>query len=511
MGGINHTVTYRAQYQTGGAWVNFPGLLSVETDIESSGGAGGPFAFGGSVLPRATLRCGPTAPATGWRRAPVRAWHTVEIDGVALPEERVFTGVLLSRDPDGDGWTFVAGGWDEEIATTEIRTALKYLRPLATATTITSVEDPTAGGYAGGVLNELFWRGGGRPGDELGGPMRPEYASAPWFYRCDGSSTTVEWPWVDGENAWQEALLLAEHAGGQVFMDNVGVMRYVNPLVLAEAVAGAPIIADTGPAAAGRILYDGELQIREDVRNAFNVAICTFQRRARQPRQEVYSARDPFVIEASANATRPLATRWPVLWRELLTGAVDYTVRVVACRFDGTPVTPVVTVISESAQLLTIQIANPLGEPILIASIAVDGRPVSTIQDGEARYVGPRFDANGARDVVRRLPESQYTQSQDAAERRARMAVEFVGVPRRTFVADNCPWEPGVRVGGYARLYSARRALVDVPCRIIGRKILNSGERMQLTLAEVTGLPKLSELWVIGQTYADGDVRKLGL
>jgi hypothetical protein len=258
------------------------------------------------------------------------------------------------------------------------------------------------------------------------------------------------------------------------------------------------------------VLYDGRLRRTLDVSTAYNVAVCNYQRRGIQPRQQVYEARYPFPpLEAGAAATRELAMQWPVIWRDLVSGAADYTVTVTAQRADTSSLSPTIAILSESAQVLEIRITNPLSEPIQVARIAIEARPLGVLEEGTARHAGARFDANGAEDVERRLDDSIYTQSQAAAERRARLAVAFDGVPRAIYDVDGCAYTPGVHVGGYARLYSARYGLADVPCRIIAREV--NGGRMALRLADVTGLPRLSDLWVVGQGYGDADVRRTGL
>jgi hypothetical protein len=501
--GSNHILTYRAEYQAGGSWQPFPGLLSLRTAIESGSGVG-PFQFGGATLPSADLDCTLAAPANGWLRAPFRAWHSVAIDGAAAVEELIFTGLLLSQEPTESGWSFRAGGWDQRIARQRVRTPLRYKRFLATRTTATSVEDPTVGGARPGLLNELFWRCGGRPADQAA-----SYPSAPFYYRCDGTSVKPEWAWVDGENAWTEALRLAEAAGGQIFMDSQGVIRYVNPLSLAETVAGAPIIADTGPQAANRVLYNGKVRRTLDVETAYNVAVCGYQRRGLGPRQPVYEARFPF--RPLDGGQRELAMQWPIAWRNIVTGAVDYVITVEGMASDQRIVAPTIAVLSESAQTLELRVTNPLAEPIQITRLAIEARPLSVLEEGTARYVAARFDANLAEDVERRLDDSIYTQSQAAAELRARLAATFDGTPRPVYEVDGCPWLPGIHVGGYARFYNSRYSLSDIPVRILARELDDSGATMRLRLADVTGLPRLSDLWVVNQTYLDSDQRRTGL
>lgn len=505
--GTSHVLSYRAFYKTGGSWVAFPGLLNISSIRVESGTGVGPFKFGGATLPTATLETTLSGPTTGWYRAPVYAELKVDVDGVAGSWERCFSGILKRQEPNGDatGYIYEAGGWDDDIGKIRVQTPLRYRRFLATKTTASSIEDPDDPDYRAGILNEVFWKAGGRPYDQAA-----SYTSADWYYGCDGTSVAPKWSWVDGENAWSEALALAEDAGGQIYMDAFGVIRYVNPLHLAEVVGGAPVIRDTGPWEAGAILHDGKPRPTIDLSAAYNAATCRFQYRDLQPRQEVYSARAPFRVGPEATVEHTLTTQWPVRWRTEA-GVVDYTIRPVCVDYAGAPVSLTISVTAEYAQSLVVSFTNPLSEPVMVAKIAVDGRPVSVVHEGEARYVGARFDANAARDVERRLADSIYTQTEPAALRRARMAVLFDGIPRPVYTGVRVPYLSGVNVGGYARFYSARLGLSDVPCRIIAKQIEASGRAMTLDLASVEGLRKLSELWVVGQTYAASDERRMGL
>jgi hypothetical protein len=156
-------------------------------------------------------------------------------------------------------------------------------------------------------------------------------------------------------------------------------------------------------------------------------------------------------------------------------------------------------------------LTNPLAEPVMITSIVVKGPPVAVTREGEARVVGPRFDANGAEDVERRLADSVYTQNEADAERRARLAVLFEGPPRPVYRGLECPYSPGVNLGMYARYFSQRLSITDLPVVVVGKELVDSGRRMLLDVASVAGLRKLSELWVVGQSYADADQRRMGL
>lgn len=87
----------------------------------------------------------------------------------------------------------------------------------------------------------------------------------------------------------------------------------------------------------------------------------------------------------------------------------------------------------------------------------------------------------------------------------------FEGTPRPVYRGLRCPYTPGVTVGGYARFYSSRLGISNLPCVIIAKEVTDDGAMMVLDLASTVGLRKLSELWITGETYADGIQRRLGL
>lgn len=497
--GTNHTITYGGQWKASGAWDAIPGLLSQTVTIESADGGSSPLGFAPNVLPRATFATTSASWSSPWRRVPVRLIATVTIDGAAPVAEYTFTGILIGRDRSGDVVSYEAAGWDERIRRARVRTPLRYRRPLATKTTGTSIEDPANPAYAAGLLNEVFFRAGGRPYEQV-----ITYPVADWYYSCDGSSVAPEWGWVDGENAWEEALELAEAAGGQVYQDALGTIRYINPLSYAETAGAVIHFADTGPQATNRVLFHhADMSVRENVEGLFNAAACRFVRRSLRQTQEIYKNRDPFSVDPGATVSRDLAMQWPI-WKY---GAVT----VAAGNYSGAAVSPTVAITEQSAQQLTISITNPSATlPMIVTEIRAEGQPVTVLHEGIARYVGARWDALAAEDVELRLRDSIYTQSEPAARRRSRMSVVFTGQPRPIYQIARAPFIPGLNVGAYALLSWSGGGIASLACRVTRRALLDDPGVMAVDLVPVTGIAKLSDRFVVGRTYADANVRTFG-
>jgi GTPase SAR1 family protein len=71
-----------------------------------------------------------------------------------------------------------------------------------------AIEDPTAGGYVGGLANELLWRSGGRPFDQAA-----TYPTALFYYVCQGSAVAPAYGWSDGDKAMMESMTGFKRAG----------------------------------------------------------------------------------------------------------------------------------------------------------------------------------------------------------------------------------------------------------------------------------------------------------
>lgn len=476
-------IAYRAFWNLGPGFVAMPGLLGFKVSSSAAVGPNG-LGWGTDVEISCDIRATDDTAAANWRLIP---WYgEIQKNGGAWV--RVFSGVLTDRSDDGEGLRYVAQGFKEKIKRAPVRTPLRYRRPIATRTTATSTENPASGAYLAGMANEVFWRAGGRPFEQAS-----LYTTAPWYYSCDASPVAPEWPWVDGENAWDALLELARAGGGQIYQDGNGVVRYVNPLKLAETGGSPPHFTNS--------VY-GRLTVDESVEGVFNVARSNYVRRALAIQQEIAKDTTPRTITPSAFIDVAVPFQWPIY---------DITaVVVVAARATGEPVTPTVTTLEETAQQLTIRITNPLStERIQVTQIRVEGNPITVAGEGVAVVTGPTFTGDGS-DVELRLEDSVYIQTQDDAERRCRMALAFYGRPRPIHTARDCPYDPTWFVGQYALVSNTRRGLASVGARIVSISIYASGERCDVGLVLLDGVPKLSDFFVAGQAYPGTTQRRLG-
>jgi len=477
------TISYRAFWRPAGSWVPFPGLRSFRVRVETAQGTNG-LGWGTDVTATATILATDATYNAAWEFIPV--YGEIQKDGG--PWVRAFMGILVDQDDDGRSLQYTAQGYKHLIERRPVRMRVSYRRPIATLTSATSIEDPSNPSYQGGLANEVFWQTGGRPAEQLA-----SYPTASYYYRCDANGVCPEWPWIDATNAWDELLNLAEAGGGQVYQDGNGIMQYVSPLKLAEATGGTvPHFTNS--------VYN-RLVVRKQTGDTFNVARANFVKRARDQQQEVVKDTTPRAIAASGSITVDLPIQWPIVRYDAIV--------VTAARGSGQPITPTVTVLSETAQQLTIQITNPLAERIRISQITVQGDPIVAAGEGVVVIAGPTWTATG-QSIELRLNESDYIQTADDAERRCRMALAFYGVPRPTYTAQRCPYDPSWFVGQYCLVSNTRRGLASVPARIVSIEIEESGRKCNVGLVLLQGVPKLSDFFVVGQSYPTGTQKRVG-
>lgn len=480
------TIAYQIEWDIGAGFVAMPGALGADVELQMHEGNGA-LGWGSSAVPRATIRADATTVDADWLHCPVRV--RVSVDGGAYQD--LFEGPLLEQDDDGISLSYTAGGWDTVIQRAPVRTPVRRRRPIATMTTELTDEDPDSG--RPGWINEVFWRAGGRPYQQAGA-----YAGAPFYYVCDGSSIAPGLYCVDGENAWEALLYLAEGAGGSIYQDAGGVMHFVNPLALAESEADPPHLSDGS--VTGGIPYH-RLTRKQSGEGVISAAHAPFKLRAAQVMQEVYKDTTPKDVPPSSFRDVDLAMQWPILSYGAIT--------VQAANSQGVAVAVTPTVLSQSGMRTTIRITNPSSTLALIVShIAVQGEPVTVVAEGSASFTGADV---GPTPSELRIPANDTIQTAGDARRLARLAVRFANTARPLYTASELPYDPRLIPGAYALLTNVRRGLAATPCRVTRVQVARSGAKItSLTLLPLAGLPKLSDFFIVGQTYADGDTRLYG-
>lgn len=483
--------TYTVEYHNGSTWVAVADELvqSVSGLVNTGGGSSG-LDFGANGAPRVTVELDDTSvtAAIPWERTRVR----VRFGFAGSNELARLTGIIADQDRsygDGIGITWQCTGFDQLIRDTGMYSPMFYRRLAATATTISSVEDPTNVAYVGGLVNYIFWQAGGRPLAQAG-----SYPTAVFYYQCDNALIAPEWSWIAGENGWAELDRICRAVGGQVFQQPDGTMRFVNVLA---------------PTPTSYVLDEGDYaSLRQQGRTGefFSRARCSFTARALQPQQVVYEDTSPRIIAPGATITFTIEPQLPIYdWH--VSGASTIPAECYTTTdFYGRSLAANTTAafVSRSAGRAEVSFTNTHATLSMILSrIALRGRPVAPIEEGQASY--------GSGTVEKAIGDGEiYVQSRIHAERLCRIYVDIYGQVRPTRRATGLGYDPDRQVGEVVQLTCAAWGLSAVNHRIVSIEPRETGRVMDLSLTPITGILTTNDLFMIGTTYASGDVRSLG-
>jgi hypothetical protein len=480
--------TYQLQYWNGSAWVDIADadVGDLQGLVNVGGGPSG-FDFGANASPRGTVKidASSTNQAISWERLKIRIQYGFSTSDMLTRWMGIVTDD--SRGTDDLTITWGCAGFDLLISETECYSDLLYRRPPATKTTASSIEDPTSGSYAGGLINYICWQSGGRPYEQSA-----TYPTATFYYSLDNAIITPEWAWIGGENAWQEIDTLCRAVGGQMYQDTNGTMVYKNPLV-----------GTSSGYTFDESVYSSLAQ-KASVLQKTALARCTYQARRLQPEQEIYADTTPRLILGSGNISLVLDMQRPVY---------DYAVS--ASGGSGLPnssftavdlfgiavVYPdvLVSFTSRSASRVTIQASNTLTQPIVLSNLTIRGRPIAVTEDGQASY--------GSGTPAREIGNgSIYIQNRVHAERLCRLYVDVYGT-QRPERAVTCMYDPDRTLGEIVTL-SCTSLTISGSHRITAIDVHN-GETMSVTLIEITGLLTTADLFMIDTSYSSGDTRQL--
>lgn len=480
--------TYTVEYNTGAGWVAISDddIISVSGMVDAGGGSSG-LDFGANAAPRGTITLmhTTTLAALAWETLRVRARYGFagsnelkRLDGVVTGRARALESAELS-------WS--VAGFDQSISDTECFSPLFYRRPAATATTLTSIEDPTNGNYAAGLANYIFWTAGGRPYEQLA-----SYTTAVFYYACEPALMSPEWSWIAGENAWGELDRLARACGGQVFQRADGVMAWVNPIVGTGSgyTFTESLYAD--------IAESGQ---REDY---ITLARCAYTGRRLQPQQVVYEDSTPRLIAIGETLVLTLESELPVYQWTVVSGSTlpAETVNAVDLWFGNVAVT--VTLTSSAAGRAVISIPNVHATAIIINHLVLWGRPIAVSEEGQSSY--------GSGVPAREIGEQGgiYVQTRGHAERLCRIYVDIYGTARPARRLTGCGYDPDRTLGEVVGLTCAEWSLSAVAHRISTIDHSDTGASMELTLVPTTGLLTSTDLFEIGGSYSGGTTKSLG-
>jgi hypothetical protein len=480
--------TYTVEVFSGGSWVDISSfVVNVTPVLEATGGEPTGVAMGPAVLPGCEIELfASTAAEVQTLRGyePGRPKVRASFGFASSDKLSRFTGLLMEPSGSGRSRRWACRGWDAQIEAQEVRSPLYRRRYIFTATSISSVEDPASGVYAAGLGNYILWQCGGRPYEQAG-----SYPTATFYYSCTNALISPEYTWCPGDSPWEVLRRLCRAAGGQIYQDGDGVIRYVDPITLAT---GTPAFtfSDEVLTAAQRVSQGkgpyGGISDRLDAGRAVTGVTVAFVSRILQGEQIVYEDQTPRQIPASSAITVTCDLQLPC---SRVTAAERD-----ACRhrsgIEASTTDVTVSVTFPSAQRALATLTNTLTDPVMIYAVRVRGRPLSAGEEGSASYI-----VSSARVVT--AEDSVYVQSQRHAAMLARMVYDGANSAGLIYTLTDCPYDPDRYVGEVVGLTSSDYGLSALRCRVV-RITAQGGAWMETELAPLGGLPTRDDVHRVG-------------
>lgn len=483
------TPSYTVEYYSGG-WVVVSDdyVLSVE-GLNNAGGGSSGLDFGANASPKITITLDDNATivAIPYTKTRVRISY-----GFAASDQLVrMQGIIVSRSrsygANAHGITWECEGFDALIRDTPMYSDLLYRRLAATVTTVSSVEDPTSGAYVGGLVNYIFWQSGGRPLAQAA-----TYTTAVFYYQCDNALIAPEWTWIAGEDGWAELDRLCRAVGGQVFQQPDGTLRFVNVLM---------------PAAGSYAIDTGDFESIEETASTadyFTKARCSYTARALQGSQVVYEDKTPRTIPPSGTITFIIEPKLPVYDWTVSGAATIPSDCYVVTDYYGNTISVTATFVDLAAARAEVSFVNGSSTmAATLSSLTLKGRPIMPIEEGQVSYgSGTPEKAVGDGEI--------YVQSATHASRLCRIYVDVYGTLRPTRKLSGMGYDPDRTLGEIAALTIADWSLSAVNHRIVEIAPGETGAKMDLSITPITGIPLVTEMFIIGTSYSSGDTRQMG-
>lgn len=488
-----YTASYLVEWKPGGAWVDITSnVMSVEGDFQTTGSGSG-FGFGDSSSAEATIKLdlnatgSPLSVAT-WAYVPIRVTFTA-----AAVTARGAAGVIIDLERDIDVVTLKMIGYQQLISRVRVFSQLLLNRPVATKTTALSIDDPTNGSYAAGILNWIMWQAGGRPYEQSA-----TYTTATFYYSLAQAPIAPKYTWVAGEDGWAESLRLVRSVGGQLYQRPDGVIAYVSPLTMAGGTSQFTYTEDD---------YR-EATMRGSARDLVSSYSVTYIPRALAGVTEIVSDGEARVAAAGATITIELQPQYPFINLETVSGGTQLLSDAISATFyDGTQVAQAGSggythTLSVAAQHITLTITNTGSLTFVIEKITLRAQPVIPGEPGTITV------GSGTPTVT--IEESPYIQSRSHARRLARQALDFYGTARPIITLAGCAYNPALQVGHAGTLTVASWGLSAVPVVILGIKHSDTGLESDLDVIQTSGIPALADYFVISTASQSGLTKYIG-
>jgi hypothetical protein len=486
------------------AWIELSSdsLVSFTFSIDSATGIGNGVAFGAPVNQQASIAVEDYTAFYGGLLLSDVTWLLCSCRiSIALDTSeyvQLFLGVITGLDKSGYSLSIRVDGILARLNETKITSPMFIRKRGATKTTSSSVEDPTNINYVGGLINYGLWFAGGRPYEQKDINYFESDTDWKFWYSSENSIIAPEYSWYSGDNVIDEVYRIARAIGGQIYQTVEGVIRYVEPLGLGDNAAYAGIYYT--------ITDDDFVSYQEAATNEQKVLTLkmTYTPRFIEPEQVIIEDKTPRLFAANETKTIDLEPQLPIYTYSGVISGDDVTATntMVASYFDNTTVTPTIGTVTMHAAKLSIEITNPSAtQPMILHSIKVKGRPLQAQADLQTAY--------GTLPPEKIIENSVYIQNDADAERYLRMLYDFYSQAVPTITLQGFQLDTDRYVGELVKLNSIYKNGGTDLHRIIGISYNIPTSTMDIKIVNTQALPYRSQMYIIGDTYSNGDTRKV--
>lgn len=506
-----YTPTYEASWWNGSSFATITGddVLSLSLSYATDGDETNPFFVGDRSEMNAdiTLRSVATYLSATWQDRRFRIRQQMMSGSLRT----VFEGIITNRTIRlaADTVAYRAIGYADLVRRSKAVTDLRFRRRGATRTTATSIEDLTNANYAAGLINEALWKAGGRPLEQ---DTNSTYiAAARFWYSCDDSLFIPEYGWQASENTWDECARIARDSGGQMYQAENGVIKFRSPFTPTQGTITVTWTEDD---------Y-GDIEEARDTWLAVEQVRVPWSLRAPQPPQVAFEQPEPVIVQPGAGGAYGILDlpvfkpTLPILvWDDLpLSGGVHKNTlsglseeAFIVSDFSGVRTWPKAgeSVFVEAreigAQWLQLRLHHTYDKPLVFNRLVLRATPIAVVASGEV-VVGSGLSQFAYDDSV-------YVNTETHAEQLGEMMLAFLGTPRPVRKIKGLIYDERRYLGERINLTSSDLALSAV-AHVITEITPDDGELMDVNVVPVDDLPQYSDLFIIGNSYASGDVKQV--
>lgn len=491
-----HTVSYSVEIKPSGSWIALPaGAILDVSGSESTGGSDdNPFAFGEQPVVTFSVKTfRPTTTAYAWQRTPIRI--TTVIDGISV---KSFTGIIKSYQGDDAGnltWECVAFTEEVSVRSRDLYSDTFVETAVATATTLTSVEDPLNPNYAAGPVNWAFWMTGGRPYEQAA-----TYPTADYYYSCEHALIAPDVVWFAGADGWQILIELTKASGGQIYQDSAGVIRYRQVLNVGS-LTGAPSFefAGTFAVATDSLGVYGSAADSGTTEAVATMFVASYTPRYLRPMQEILSDTVARPIKASGSIDVVLEPQWPIERYELVTPGIIDDAKINMVWLTGVKAEQGALgydqAVTTYAQKIVNTFTNNQSWPAALRAIKVNGEPWLAGETGRVTA--------GSGVPQREVVDNIFIQYEDQATQLVGMHVAFAGEPHPIVTLSGCPYDSRRYLGEIVYLTSAELSIAHEEYVIVGRDVQNI-DTVDYKVAALGAAPVGTDFYEIGTTVYTG-------